>query len=1045
VGDERAGEPVGGRAGIRTFLIADVRGYTLFTQERGDEAAAKLAARFAAISREAVDDLGGSVIELRGDEALAVFDSPRQAIRAATLLQQRFLEETEADPTLPLPVGIGLDAGEAVPLERGYRGGALNLAARLCGRAGPGEILASQGVVHLARKVDGVRLVDRGELHIKGLDEPVRVFRVISEEGDPAERIRRLAPARPTRGPAPLRLARRHPAGAAVVALALVVAIAIPSTFALRGGGPGERIVGDALAMIDLGTGKLEGSVPLESRPGDIAVGAAGVWVTLPDRGAVMRIDPDTMTVRDTIPVGADPSGISIGNGSVWVSNGGNSTVSRISPETESVVQTIDVPGGPAGIAFGQGGVWVANSVNASVSRIDPKSGTVQATIGVRDHPVDVAIDDHWVWVANAASGTVSQIDPEHDVEVQELKVGNGPQAIAAGLGGIWVGNSLDGTVSRIDPDTNAIAQTIHVGGSPTGLTLAGESTWVSEGSAGSVTKIDAASGSSGTIQLGSQAGAMASGAGVIWVSVRGSEAAHRGGTLTLWGVRDYFDTLDPAIAYRPQSWAILAITNDGLVGFRRTGGLDGATLVPDLARSLPNPTAGGRTYTFQLRPGIRYSTGEPVRPEDFRRAIERVFANLDADGNPSGGVAYFSGIVGADACKPGDPCDLSRGIVADDDAGTVTFRLTEPDPDFLYELALPFAFAVPAETPDALGNDASIPATGPYVVETYTEGRKIALARNPRFISWSKDARPDGSPDRIVWRLGSDLGEMATNVLKGDGDLMFFPPEPESIAELASNHAGQLYLTPQPATFFMSLDTHAPPFDDVNVRRALNFAVDRRKVQKLIGYQTHTTCQILPPNFPGYVAYCPYTRDPGVTWTAPDLETAQSLVNASGTAGMKVTVWAAPGWFPPVSRYFRDLLDQLGYRATLKTVDNDSYGTALYGRPRRAQIAITGWATDYPAESGFLGAIATCGAPSNESCFCDPNIDRRMEGAARLQITEPAIAHRRWSSIEHDVVDQAPWVPLVNRYWVNLVSRRLGNFQVNAQWGPLVDQMWVR
>ena len=288
MGDERADEPVGEPARIRTFLIADVRGYTLFTQERGDEAATKLAARFAGIAREAVDDHGGSVIELRGDEALAVFDSARQAIRAATVLQQRFLEETESDPTLPLPVGIGLDAGEAVPLESGYRGGALNLAARLCGRAGPGEILASQGVVLLARKVEGVRLVDRGEVHLKGLEEPVRIFRVISDEGDPAEQFRRLAPAKPARGPAPLRLARRHPAMAVVVALALVAAVAIPATFALRGGGPGELVVGDALAMIDLATGKLDGSVPLESRPGDVAVGAGGVWVTLPDRKSVV-------------------------------------------------------------------------------------------------------------------------------------------------------------------------------------------------------------------------------------------------------------------------------------------------------------------------------------------------------------------------------------------------------------------------------------------------------------------------------------------------------------------------------------------------------------------------------------------------------------------------------------------------------------------------------------------------------------------------------------------------------------------------------------
>jgi len=93
---------------------------------------------------------------------------------------------------------------------------------------------------------------------------------------------------------------------------------------------------------------------------------------------------------------------------------------------------------------------------------------------------------------------------------------------------------------------------------------------------------------------------------------------------------------------------------------------------------------------------------------------------------------------------------------------------------------------------------------------------------------------------------------------------------------------------------------------------------------------------------------------------------------------------------------------------------------------------------------AGFLGAIARCGAPYNSSGFCDRGIDRQMERATRLQITDPAAAHRLWSSIEHDIMDVAPWVPLVDRFWVNVVSRRLGNYQVNPQWGPLVDQMWV-
>jgi WD40 repeat protein/class 3 adenylate cyclase len=174
-------------AQIRTFLIADVRGYTVFTQERGDEAAAELAGKFASVAREGVEARGGTVVELRGDEALAVFDSARQAIRASIELQRRFVDETVAEPTLPLAVGIGLDAGEAVAVEGGYRGGALNLAARLCSIAAPAEILASPAVTHLARKVDGVAYVDRGSVRLKGLADPVQVIRLRAEADDAAD------------------------------------------------------------------------------------------------------------------------------------------------------------------------------------------------------------------------------------------------------------------------------------------------------------------------------------------------------------------------------------------------------------------------------------------------------------------------------------------------------------------------------------------------------------------------------------------------------------------------------------------------------------------------------------------------------------------------------------------------------------------------------------------------------------------------------------------------------------------------------------------
>jgi WD40 repeat protein/class 3 adenylate cyclase len=179
-----------GPAGIKVFLIADVRGYSRFTQERGDEAAARLAARFAAVTRARVEAAGGSVIELRGDEALAVFGSPRQALAAAVDLQERFVEETSLEPTVPLGVGIGLDAGEAVPVEGGYRGAPLNVAARLCALAGPGEVLASQEVIHLARRVDGIRFIDNGPMSLKGIVDPVRVVKVVAEAANPYKGLR---------------------------------------------------------------------------------------------------------------------------------------------------------------------------------------------------------------------------------------------------------------------------------------------------------------------------------------------------------------------------------------------------------------------------------------------------------------------------------------------------------------------------------------------------------------------------------------------------------------------------------------------------------------------------------------------------------------------------------------------------------------------------------------------------------------------------------------------------------------------------------------
>ncbi len=176
-----------GQPGIHTFLIADIRGYSRYTDEFGAEAAAGLTAQFVELVTDDVETHGGEVVEIRGDEALAVFASARQAIRCAVALQARFNAEAELDHELPLRVGIGIDSGEAVALEDGsYRGAALNVAARLCGRAHGGEVIVTEATYRLAGRMEGLTFSDRGRVHLKNISDPIHILQAYSERDAPS-------------------------------------------------------------------------------------------------------------------------------------------------------------------------------------------------------------------------------------------------------------------------------------------------------------------------------------------------------------------------------------------------------------------------------------------------------------------------------------------------------------------------------------------------------------------------------------------------------------------------------------------------------------------------------------------------------------------------------------------------------------------------------------------------------------------------------------------------------------------------------------------
>jgi YVTN family beta-propeller protein len=1063
--DSDVGSNVPTGTDVHAFLIADVRGYTSFTQERGDEDAGRLAARFSLVARAVVEEHRGEVLELRGDEALCVFASPRSAIRAAVALQNRFVDETISDPSLPLTIGIGLDAGEAVPVDGGYRGGALNVAARLCSLARAGEVLASREIVHLARRVEGVRFTERGPVQLKGLDQPVHVVAVRSESEDTAVAIAPFVRS----GPAPSQ--RRAPWKlVAIVAAILVVAAVIAVPTFVRKAGAGTEIEPNSVGVVDLSTAELTDTIAMPSRPGAITAGDGSLWVTNPDAETVTRIDEGSQAVVDTIPVGGAPAGIVAGFDAVWVVESGGPSVSRISPGTNEVVgDPIGVGNGPAAVAVGEGSVWVTNRLDGTISRIDPDRGAVVREISVGLDPSGIAVGFGSVWVPLAGSNTVVRVDPQTNAVTHSIDVGNAPGSLVVSPDAVWVANSLADTVSRIDPETNLEVEAIAVGDGPSAIAFTEGAVWVANESDGTLSRIDPGSKTVRTVRIGSIPSGLETAGGSLWVTVRGTATSHRGGTLRLVSETAPFATLDPAVSYA-NPWGVMIIIGDGLVGFKRVGGVEGGTLVSDLAVSLPTPTDEGRTYAFELRSGIAYSNGEIVVASDFVRGIERGF-RIQNRLSPT--AAFFGGLVGGRACsKTPESCDLSKGIVSDDQSGTVTFHLVEPDPEFLYKLTLPSAFPVPPSTPDEEQVHEGVPGTGPYMLEGPLTDDGLILVRNEHFRQWSVAAQPDGNVDRIEWTFGGTSEEHVEAVVSGDADYLFDDPPPSRIEDLRVRFAGQVYEHPALLTRFLFLNTSLPPFNDVGVRRALNFAVDRQRIVEFYGgpAAASLTCQFLPPNFPGYEPYCPYTIDPGPggQWTGPDFEAAQRLVLESGTAGTHVTFWYSPALHESAkaeAQYFVQLLEELGFvtelRSTADTADGrlhglaaiDAHFIAVYDSGRGIQIGWGAWAADYPAASNFITTMLTCDSfypedpfhNANAAAFCDPEIDAMIEVAVEIQTETPAASGEAWAEVDRAITDQAPFVSLVNPIDVDFVSERLGNYQYNPEWGLLLAQVWVR
>ncbi len=526
--------------------------------------------------------------------------------------------------------------------------------------------------------------------------------------------------------------------------------------------------------------------------------------------------------------------------------------------------------------------------------------------------------------------------------------------------------------------------------------------------------------------------------------------ADHRGGTLKLLA-KAAGGTLDPQVNYTLQYWQLYQATYDGLLAFTKAGGEAAFNVVPDIAEKIPTPTNGGKTWVFKIRKGIRFSNGKAVTPADVLASFQRIFK---VNSPTSGG--FYAGIIGADAClKKAATCTLKGGVSANEAARTVTINLKAPDPEFTYKLAVPHASILPAGSPPRDAGTTPLPGTGAYYFASYNPTKQLLLKRNPYFKQWSAAAQPNGYPDEIVQSFGLTVEAQITAIQNGQADWTLEQPPADRLGQLSTQYASQVHVNTLTAFWYAPMNTNLAPFNNVKARQAVNYAIDRNAAVKIFGGTKLAvpSCQVLPPDFPGYKPYCPYTKNPGTTWSAPDLAKAKALVKQSGTAGQKVAVLSSDDEVnKAVAVYLQSVLNQIGYKASVKPISGNIFFTYVQNTKNKVQINVQQWYQDYPAASDFLYILFGCESfhPGSDSSiniagFCDKKINAQMHRALDLGTTDQNTADALWSKIDKMVTNQAPMATLFTPKHIDFVSKRVGNFTFSKQFYWLVDQSWVK
>ena len=478
-------------------------------------------------------------------------------------------------------------------------------------------------------------------------------------------------------------------------------------------------------------------------------------------------------------------------------------------------------------------------------------------------------------------------------------------------------------------------------------------------------------------------------------------------------------DYLDPGLSDSTEGWGVMWNVYLPLLGYEHANKLAGATLVPYLAKALPKISRDQRTYKLTLRKDLRYSDGTRVMASDFKRTIERDFI-LD-----SAGAGFFRDIIGAKEFarrhKGGIP-----GIVVDDAAGTIVIHLRAPEGDFENILASEFAAPVPSTAPSADTSLHPLPATGPYVIQSYQPRARIVEVRNPYFHAWQfHGAVPAGNPDRVTWDIVPSAGVALRRVLDGKDDWMSYWPIPtKRLASVKRKYAKRLEIFTTPNLLYFFMNTRVAPFDKLLVRRAVNLAISRWHLVELAGgfALARPTENVLPPGYPSFRRHNLYPYN---------LHMARKLVRESGERGKRVVVWnhdvAAD---LPFTDYLVSVLDKLGFHAREKVVTASDYWSTLGEESNHAQIGFADWFQDYPHPLDWFGVLLNGQqiTPTHNNDYANfdvASVNRTIDALTRKPKLTAAV-NARWAKLDRKVMELAPWAPFLNRKETDLFSARV-------------------